>query len=722
MKTNLTIKNFRVFNENGVTIELNPITILTGCNSSGKSSIVKAVLLLNDYLTQVKKAFENNDEIELSRYKLDFYKIPFNLLGQFDNVVNDGSACHSITFEYTTYSYMISKDVKVQMKFASEGNDDLNNGYLHALIISSDDGIIYSTDKEKGNLCNLNTIKNACFEYLPIEYLVFNYCGLESKYEFTGGISEQDYEAQKEEMITYLRGCDTKRRADVFKHVRYSDKRSSIAVRCNINPEILENPIENGSLFKIPVIDQLNQIEKGKIKDYVNEHFLKNAAQNVIYGSNKIIDDFIASDCTSFGDYFKQWEISYLSELRPTKFSLFGESPALLDRHIISRINQDYYWINWYEQSGEAYVFSADFDENAKSQKPIIENTKQKDIDSFENRDISFDWLYETVMLWNRVAGNKGIGKYFTFIQNTFEPDEYRHSTMAMISTFAEELVLEVIFPDWCSHIEYASSTRAKVHRIYTLYDNDEFSVMLKRYFDAKRKYLSDGNKMQVQRKDYEIDSFMNRWIKEFEIGESVSIDSVHRLGAQITLHKSSDDKGRMLADEGFGITQFFSILLQIETAILSAEGEKVNNMWALNQLDGYGSDKFHFEKNTIAIEEPEIHLHPKFQSKLADMMVEAYKKYNIHFIVETHSEYLIRKLQVLVAGKDDTSELQVSKDDISILYVNLPKDVAEKGEPQVRRIGIGEDGRLDSPFGSGFYDEADNQAMELLRIKAMGK
>ena len=50
MKTKYTIKNFRVFDEKGVTVDIKPITILTGCNSSGKSSIVKSMVLLNTYI------------------------------------------------------------------------------------------------------------------------------------------------------------------------------------------------------------------------------------------------------------------------------------------------------------------------------------------------------------------------------------------------------------------------------------------------------------------------------------------------------------------------------------------------------------------------------------------------------------------------------------------------------------------------------------------------
>mgnify|MGYP003297928657 FL=1 len=55
MKTRLNIKNFRIFDEDGAIFEINPITILTGCNSSGKSSMVKAVMLLNSFLGQIKK-------------------------------------------------------------------------------------------------------------------------------------------------------------------------------------------------------------------------------------------------------------------------------------------------------------------------------------------------------------------------------------------------------------------------------------------------------------------------------------------------------------------------------------------------------------------------------------------------------------------------------------------------------------------------------------------
>jgi predicted ATPase len=166
------------------------------------------------------------------------------------------------------------------------------------------------------------------------------------------------------------------------------------------------------------------------------------------------------------------------------------------------------------------------------------------------------------------------------------------------------------------------------------------------------------------------------------------------------------------LAYEGYGITQLVSILLQIETAIISAQGEKTLNYYGLSALDGYRTNVFHFEENTIAIEEPEIHLHPSYQSKLAEMFAEAYKLYNIHFIIETHSEYLIRKFQTFVARKE------VEADKISLNYVYSPEDYVSPSDSRVKHISINEDGSLSDSFGTGFYDEADNLSVELMSLK----
>lgn len=76
-KQNITIKGFKCFADN--TLELNKITLLTGANASGKSSVVQAILLLKD-------ASESNDLTSLlslddQRYAFDF--------GSADSLINN---------------------------------------------------------------------------------------------------------------------------------------------------------------------------------------------------------------------------------------------------------------------------------------------------------------------------------------------------------------------------------------------------------------------------------------------------------------------------------------------------------------------------------------------------------------------------------------------------------------------------------------------------------
>ncbi len=719
MNTNLIIKNFRVFDEDGVKVEIKPLTILTGCNSSGKSTIVKAAFLLYSFMKQVSNAIENGDKLELNKFKLDFTCYPNNLLGRFDKVIPTGSSFQKVTLGYTVFSYMISQDVDVNLVFAVDKNDDLNNAYLDTISISNEDGVFYLSDKEKGNYCNLNIIKKYCPDFLKIEYLINTYCGLYSYYDGFGNssLTEEEFETQVKAMLDILRGFGKNRVEDIARYIR-SKKKGYKCIATKDKLELLDWTEQNGSYFFIPVLDYLKDIPKDDILSKVNEILASNEHDNALLSSriavnlatNKIITDYINSDFISFSDYFKDFEVRHFEFIHDKG----NNAPCMLT----VELNQNY--TTSYPGRGgivwESVPFiKTDIDQETEEEKELA--VKQK-IEKWEKQPLTFDMLYEVVMLWNeKYTQEKCVyyreGQDVKVGSGTFinYPDGYYHYAFGMLSNFASKLAMEIINPASFEKMSYVSSSRATVKKLYSLDEKDDFTELLHRYFEAKR-IFEDKKDKSSNTPDYETNSFLNKWIKLFGIGQSLSFElDEEGLGVKIFLVKSAEGQVRLLADEGYGITQLISILLQIETAILSAEGRKTLNIWGLSTFDKYDTSVFHFEENTIAIEEPEIHLHPSYQSKLAEMFIEAYNKYNIHFMIETHSEYLIRKLQTLAARG------VINSDEISILYVYSP-NIEDRPlyVPQILSIGIKSDGRLTDSFGPGFFDEADSLAMEILK------
>lgn len=101
----------------------------------------------------------------------------------------------------------------------------------------------------------------------------------------------------------------------------------------------------------------------------------------------------------------------------------------------------------------------------------------------------------------------------------------------------------------------------------------------------------------------------------------------------------------------------------------------------------------------TISIEQPEIHLHPKLQAQLADLFINSVLNNNNQWIIETHSESLMLRLQRRI------KENKINKELISVLYV----DVGENGA-QVTELSLDDDGDFTVEWPNGFFEERLNE------------
>jgi predicted ATPase len=151
--------------------------------------------------------------------------------------------------------------------------------------------------------------------------------------------------------------------------------------------------------------------------------------------------------------------------------------------------------------------------------------------------------------------------------------------------------------------------------------------------------------------------------------------------------------KWRHLHDLGFGITQLIAILLRLAIS-------------EVKQLDSFTHERI---PSTIAIEEPETNLHPNLQSKLVDLIVHAANNFQMNFIIETHSPFIVRRLQFHRVLNEEVSEK-----DICIYYFSL----IDENKTSVKSIKITDNGLLDPNFGEGFLDEETEQKIALMRLK----
>jgi AAA domain, putative AbiEii toxin, Type IV TA system len=108
----------------------------------------------------------------------------------------------------------------------------------------------------------------------------------------------------------------------------------------------------------------------------------------------------------------------------------------------------------------------------------------------------------------------------------------------------------------------------------------------------------------------------------------------------------------------------------------------------------------------TYLVEEPEIHLHPRAQAELGDFFVHLYNR-GVWSIVETHSEYLLLRLQQHIADG------ALDPKDILFYYVS-----AVRRGKRVQRLTLDSNARFVDPIPGGFFPERLEEAKKLARLR----
>ncbi|MNQ82222.1 recombination protein F [compost metagenome] len=176
-------------------------------------------------------------------------------------------------------------------------------------------------------------------------------------------------------------------------------------------------------------------------------------------------------------------------------------------------------------------------------------------------------------------------------------------------------------------------------------------------------------------------------WFKLVFPKNSVDTESYEDI---VRLKVSTDGRADSISDVGFGFSQVLPIIVQ---AAAMDPGE------------------------TLIIEQPELHLHPKAQVAFATFMTAAMKT-GIKFVIETHSEHILKGLQLQISSTSareaqnisDNDSISLTHDKVKIYYFNR--------DDSTKEMKLNKWGEIEGGWPDGFFDESYNISSQIVKNK----
>ena len=178
---------------------------------------------------------------------------------------------------------------------------------------------------------------------------------------------------------------------------------------------------------------------------------------------------------------------------------------------------------------------------------------------------------------------------------------------------------------------------------------------------------------------DVTLNEALGEWLRWFGLAEEVVIDEDFRDANSIKVKPIGLEKEVGLASVGVGVSQSLEPIID---CLISESGQ------------------------LILLEQPELHLHPALQKKMAEFLL-IFAEHGRQIIVETHGEHVVTKLRTLAA--EDTENM--THQNIQLLFAAKDDD----GNTEYTPSEINQYGGVSEDWPDGFLDESAKSSRELL-------
>jgi len=610
--------------------EMAPMTIFTGANSSGKSSLIQSILL-------TVQTFQN--PLKSNRILLNG---PLLRLGGFEDIRSYGTN-KDITIGFGLNFKGITSDIETSDEFHK---DDIPT--------------VYDDDDFEGNY--------------PEDYYPEIPCEIEVDYRFA--FHPSDNESQfypKVNMVKFK---------DYFATYDEIDFNEII---------VEENKLELGEKKQILKIKDLGKELESILRYDVHQTNKDSILARVVLGP---INETIPMQIV--GASFKNFLFYDLYELEDLNLTITN---LILDRYSNdgNPLSKDYFRVMQSKESLNIFkkillIIFKHSDESGIISIPTqdMEVIKERfarnnDFNSFHEtltfievkflEKLSFDFAHE----------KKLRRKIVNYIKETLHP------VYTVIKVNDKASPYERFISDYFKErVKYLGPLREEPRPIYNnlgsinssdVGNKGEYTTFaLELNKDLEIRYISPSS---LEEKEYEIKDgklihAVLEWIIYLGIGNDIQTVDQGSIGRRLKIQLEKNGKFVDLTNVGVGVSQILPILV----SSLLAE-----------------------KHSTLIFEQPELHLHPKVQTRLADFFL-TIVKLDKQCIIETHSEHMINRLRY----KAVSSPKDIITDNALIYFVER-----ETGVSEYRPIHINEYGGI-GEWPKGFFDESELNALSILK------
>ncbi|WP_417228311.1 AAA family ATPase [Amphritea sp.] len=221
---------------------------------------------------------------------------------------------------------------------------------------------------------------------------------------------------------------------------------------------------------------------------------------------------------------------------------------------------------------------------------------------------------------------------------------------------------------------------------------------------------------------DSQLNAQVNHWLsakKCFNSGYGLS-SVVSKTFIEIKTGKSNDTGqmkqqlseliGRSVKDEEFDDVRYQEgvVLYDLKNRITLAPNQVGSG---ISQIIPVVTAAHHITKGIVAVEQPELHIHPAFQVEVGDLFtqLDVNESRRPTFLIETHSEHLIlrllRRIRNTHSGALEDGLKPVRIEDVSVMYLSN-----DEGEVKIHKCPITEDGDFEYDWPNGFFVEREEE------------